>query len=253
MTMLFDWQTLTLQTANFAILVWLLHRFLYRPVLRMVDARRAEIERQYADARAAEVQAEGRLAAIDAERSGIAAEREAALRQAAAEAEKAGAERRAQGEREAASLLDNARKTLTAERAQALAEARRSALDLGTAMAVRLLAQVPGELRAAAWSDRIEQYLARLPEPERVGLATQLANGAHLQVVTAAPLSAEAAESWRKKLRRTLGGKFAVEFTVDPALVAGADLHFPNAVLRLCWQSALAAMRAEIEADAGAH
>ena len=34
------------------------------------------------------------------------------------------------------------------------------------------------------------------------------------------------------------------------ALVAGAELHFPNAVLRFSWQSALAAMRAEIEAMA---
>jgi len=40
----FDWSTFALQTANFAILVWLLHRFLYRPVLRLLDARRAEID-----------------------------------------------------------------------------------------------------------------------------------------------------------------------------------------------------------------
>ena len=48
MTMHFDWSTLALQTVNFAILVWLLHRFLYRPVLRLLDARRTEIDKQYA-------------------------------------------------------------------------------------------------------------------------------------------------------------------------------------------------------------
>ncbi|PPC85052.1 MAG: ATPase, partial [Methylocystis sp.] len=46
--MRFDWWTLGLQTVNFAVLVWLLHRLLYRPVLRMIDARRAEMEKQYA-------------------------------------------------------------------------------------------------------------------------------------------------------------------------------------------------------------
>jgi len=33
----FDWSTFALQTVNFAILVWLLHRFLYRPVLRLLE------------------------------------------------------------------------------------------------------------------------------------------------------------------------------------------------------------------------
>ena len=43
LTMHLDWWTIALQTINFAILVWLLHRFLYKPVLRMIDARKAEI------------------------------------------------------------------------------------------------------------------------------------------------------------------------------------------------------------------
>ena len=38
--MRFDWWTLALQTVNFAVLVWLLHRFLYRPVLRMIATAR---------------------------------------------------------------------------------------------------------------------------------------------------------------------------------------------------------------------
>jgi len=69
--MLFDWSTLALQTVNFAILVLLLHRFLYRPVLRLLDDRRAEIDKQYADARTAETKAKDELAAIEAERSAI--------------------------------------------------------------------------------------------------------------------------------------------------------------------------------------
>jgi F-type H+-transporting ATPase subunit b len=248
----FDWSTFALQTVNFAILVWLLHRYLYRPVLRMIDARRSEVEKQYAEAQAAEEQAGIRLATVEAERAGIAADREAALRQAAAEAEKAGAARRAQAERDAAALLADAKKTLAAEREQALAEARRAALDLGAEIAGRLLAELPDELRAAAWSDRIEQYIAALPESDRSGLAQQLANGARLRVVTATPLARGAAETWRGKLQHSLGSDVAIEFAVDPQLVAGADLHFPNAILRLSWQSALAPMRAEIEADARA-
>jgi len=37
--MLFDWFTFAAQLLNFIILVWLLKRFLYRPVLKAIDDR----------------------------------------------------------------------------------------------------------------------------------------------------------------------------------------------------------------------
>ena len=166
MTMHFGWSTFALQTVNFAILVWLLHRFLYKPVLRLIDARRAEVDKQYADARAAEAQAEAHLAAVKAEREKIAGERAAVLKQAAAQAEEQSAARRAQAERDAAVLLTSGQKSLADERALAVAEVRRAALDLGADIAGRLLAQVPMKLRAEAWLDRIEHYIAALPKPD---------------------------------------------------------------------------------------
>jgi F-type H+-transporting ATPase subunit b len=242
----FDWSTFALQTLNFAILVWLLHRFLYRPVLRLLDDRRAEIDKQYADARTAETKANDELAAIEAERSGIAAERVAALEQASTEAAEMAATRRTQAEREAAELLDTARKALAAERRLALAEAKRAALDLGTDIAGRLLAEMPVKLRAEAWLARIEGHLAALPQAEKDVLAEQLVDGAQLTVITASALPAEIAEVWRSRLNRALGERAAIGFDTDQHLVAGAELHFPKAVLRFSWQSALAAVRAEI-------
>ena len=248
----FDWSTFALQTINFAVLVWLLHRFLYRPVLRLIDARRAEIDKQYAEAHAVETKAEEQLAVVETNRAGIAAERAAALKEAAAQAEEGAAARRVRAENDAAALLDGAHKTLAIEREHALTEARRAALGLGTEIAGRLLAEMPMKLRAEAWIERIEQYLGGLSRQEVDALAQQLADSAHLVVVTASPLSAETAQTWRLRLQQTLGDCIAVDFAVEPKLVAGAELHFPNAVLRFSWQSALAAMRAEIEADGDA-
>jgi F-type H+-transporting ATPase subunit b len=250
--MQFDWSTFALQTVNFAVLVWLLHRFLYRPVLRMVDARRAAIDKQYADAQAAETNAEDRLAAIEAERAGIARERNALLTQTAAEAEQAAAARSAQAERDAASLIENAHRTIAAERQQALVEARHAALDLGADIASRLLAEIPISLRAEAWLDLIEQHLAAIPSPEKQSLIRQLANGVHLNVVTAAALPADAAALWHSRLERALGNEIVVDFGVDPKLVAGAELHFPKAILRFSWQDALMSMRANLQPDGDA-
>jgi len=245
----FSWSTLLLQTVNFAVLVWLLRRFLYKPVLRMVDARRAEIDKQYADAKAVEAEAAAHLGDIEAKRAGIAAEREQVLKAAAAQAEEAAKARHDRAERETATFLDDARKTLAAEREQALAEARRSALDLGAAVATRLLSEIPLALRAEAWIERIEQHLAGLPPAERNGLLGQFADGAPLTVVSAAPFPPETAELWRNRLKRSFGDHVGVAFEADPALVAGVELHLPTAILRFSFASALDSLRAEIEAD----
>jgi F-type H+-transporting ATPase subunit b len=242
----FDWSTFALQTVNFAVLCWLLHRFLYRPVLRLVDVRRAEIEQQFAAARAVEDKAKDQLAAVEAERNGIAAERAAALKEAAAQAEQAAAAQRGQAAHEAAAFLDAARTTLAAERSEALAEAKEAALDLGAKIAERLLAELPAQRLDEVWLERIDSFLASLPPPEKDVLMAQLAGGARVEVVTASPLPAELAEGWRGRLRRKLGDRAAVKFDVDPRLIAGAELHFPDAVLRFSWQGALKGIRAEM-------
>ena len=243
----FDWWTLALQTVNFAVLVWLLHRFLYRPVLRAIDARRDEIARQYAAAAAAEAQAREKVAAVAAERQAIAGEREAMLGAAAAQANEVGETIRAKAKQEAGALLEDARRTLAQERDQALAEARRVALDLGVEAARRVLAEMPEVGSADAGIEPIERHLASLPKPEMDALLRQAGNGSGVRVVTATALPTASADVWRTRLQRTLGAAVDVGFAVDPALISGAELHFPSAVLRFSGRSALAALREEIE------
>ncbi len=248
-----DWWTIALQTINFALLVWLLHRFLYKPVLRVIEARKAEVQRQYEDARAIEDKAQAHLKAIEAERAGISAERETVLRTAAAAAEVAAEARRARAEREAQALIDGTRKKLATEREGALEEARSVALDLGAEFARRLLTEVPMQFRAEAWIDRIEQTLKSLPKTELDALTSQLKDGTALTVVTASPLPPATAETWRDRLRSPLGHGITIAFEVNPDLIGGAELHFPAAVLRFSWRSALAALRSEVEVHADAH
>lgn len=248
----FDWSTLALQTINFAVLVWLLDRFLYRPVLRVMNARRAEIEAHYAAAREAESKANEALASIVAQRAAIAGERAAALEGAVAESEKAAGIRRAESEREAAALLDGARRTLTAERDQAMSHLRQVALDLAGAMARRLLADAPSRFREQVGLERIEERLHALSKSDVDGLFGTSAIREAVQVVTAESLSPELVERWRETLRRLAGTEVEIVFETDPALIAGAEVHFPNAVLRDSWQSALAAIRVEAEARADA-
>lgn len=252
--MQFSWWTFALQTVNFVVLIWLLHRFLYRPVLRMIDARRQAIDKQREEIAGIEAAAKAKLAQIEQERGAIAAEREAMLVSASDQATKIAEADRRKSEQEAAALLDGSRKTLAGERDAALAEARRLAIDLGVEVARRLIAQIPMEQRAEAWIERIERHLAALPAAERAQLFDGAGQDGAIQVVTAVALPEKIQGAWRERLRGALGGAAGdLQFSVDPELVAGADLHFPTAILRFSWRSELLAMRAEIERHANGH
>jgi F-type H+-transporting ATPase subunit b len=56
--MLIDWFTVGAQALNFIILVWLLKRFLYKPILNAVDAREQRIAAELADADAKKTEAQ---------------------------------------------------------------------------------------------------------------------------------------------------------------------------------------------------
>jgi F-type H+-transporting ATPase subunit b len=240
-----DWSTLALQLVNFAILVWLLQRFLYRPVLRAIDARRQAAEKQYAEAQRTAERAKQQLAELDSQRAAVAVERAAALAEARKQARQFAESRRAEAEREAKALLDETHQTLAREREELLAEARRAALDLAAGMTRRVLAEIPESFRVEGWLERIDRHLRSVPAAERAELVGELAAGVPLRVVSAGPMPAEAEERWRTRLRGSLGADVAISFETRAALIGGAELRFPHATLGYSVEGAVRALQEE--------
>lgn len=240
-----DWTTLALQLVNFAILVWLLQRFLYRPVLKVIDARRQAGDARYIEAQRMAETARRQLADLETQRAGIATDRGAALAQAREQARQLVESSRAQAERDAAALVDETRRTLARERESLLAQARQTALDLAAGMARRVLAEIPESLRMEGWLERIEQRMRSLPAAERAELADELAGGAALRVVTAWPMSSDAEQRWRERLRETLRPDVGVTFETNADLIGGAQLCFPHSTLSFSVASAVSALQEE--------
>lgn len=247
-----DVWTLALQTVNFAVLIVLLQRFLYRPVLRMIDARRDAVQKQTADAEALAAQARAQLAGIEAQRTAVAAERDALLRSARQQAEQLAATRRAQAEADANALLAATRTQLAAERAEALAALRANAQDLAQAMALKLWAELPRTQRLAGWAERVLSALQQLPEQQLGELRAEVATGAAVEVTTAEPLPEEIAGQLLGRLRALLGQDLQATWRTDARLLAGGELQFPQTLLRFAWPQLLPALSAETaHADAG--
>ena len=249
----FDGWTFALQGANFLVLVWLLRRFLYRPILALVAARRSEIETQYQQGEALKSEAQKELASAAAARASLESERDVLCKRAADEAAGIIAHARAQAQREGTALIEDARKKIAAERATALAEAPRLATDLGCDLARQLLGALPAGVRAHGWLERLLGYLAALPAPERERLLHSLSAAGRaiaadptVCVKTADPLSEGDRERCRTELRALLGQALTIDFGVDPALIAGVEMHLPNAIVRLSWRDTLERVRSEL-------
>ena len=93
-----DWITVSAQVVTFLILVWLLRRFLYRPVMDAMGRREARIGERLEEARVREQAAEREEHSYREQREALHRRREELLEQAKAEA---------QGEKKR--LLDDAR------------------------------------------------------------------------------------------------------------------------------------------------
>lgn len=82
-----DWVTVLAQIANFLVLLWLLKRFLYRPILDGIDAREAEIAKRMAAAEQAQQAAKEAESQYVKQRAQLVSEQDALLEKALAATE----------------------------------------------------------------------------------------------------------------------------------------------------------------------
>jgi F-type H+-transporting ATPase subunit b len=81
-----DWLTVAAQIVNFLVLVWLLQRFLYRPITDAMARREARIESRLAEAKSARAEVEAEAEHLRKKREELEASREEVLRDARQEA-----------------------------------------------------------------------------------------------------------------------------------------------------------------------
>lgn len=223
--MLIDWFTVGAQALNFLILVWLLKRFLYRPILDAIDAREKRIAKELADA-------DGKKTEAQKERDEFQKKNEDFAQQRAALMSKATDEANTERQR----LLDEARKaadTLGAKRQEML---RNDAHNLSQAIRRRTQKEVFAiarkalmDLAKASLEERVSDVFAsRLGEMDdkakaSLGEALKTASGPAL-VRSAFELPAEQRAAIQNALNKTFSSEIRVQFETDPDLISGIEL-----------------------------
>jgi F-type H+-transporting ATPase subunit b len=223
--MLIDWFTVCAQAANFLILVWLLKRFLYKPILHAIDEREKRIAAQLQDA-------EGKRADAQKQRDDFQHKNELFDQQRAALLSKAEADVKAERER----LLDEARMAADSLSARRMDTLRNDAHNLSQTLSRRAQQEVfaiarkaLADLATTSLEERLgEVFTRRLRDLDGEGkaeFAKALKTAPDPALVRSAfDLPAEQRAEIQNALNETFSAEIRVRFETAPDLISGIEL-----------------------------
>ena len=228
-----DWTTFILEVINFLVLVWILNRLLYRPLMNVITQRKAAIQKTLSDADAVrgEAQAlqthyENRLADWDQER------------------EKGRAQLREEIAAERVRLLDQLRAELVQEREKAAAvdqrrmkefmqQAEATAIEQGRTFASRLLSRLSGPDLERRIIHMVIDDLRHLPDEQRKAIrSAPSAPELSMRITSAHPLDQSQRDALCQACRTLAGRELTCEFLEDGSLISGVRISFGAWVLR---------------------
>jgi F-type H+-transporting ATPase subunit b len=223
--MLIDWFTVGAQVLNFVILVWLMKRFLYKPILNAIDAREERIAKELADAEAKRTEAKKERDEFEQKNEEFDQQRAALLKTATDEADD-----------ERQRLLEEARKAADALSAKHQETLRADAKNLNQAISRRTQQEVFAiarkaltDLATTSLEERLgEVFTRRLRElageaKAKLAAAIKIAPDPAL-VRSAFDLPAEQRAAIQDALNETFAAEIRVRFETAPDVVSGIEL-----------------------------
>jgi F-type H+-transporting ATPase subunit b len=148
-----DWWTLALQTVNVLVLIWILARLFFRPIVDIVSKRQEQANKLLADAAAARQEAADDRADTDKARAEIGAERDRLIAEARKSAQIEKVNLLAQSSQEIAKLHSEAEAAMARDRIAAEQAIIARASELSVEIAQRLLGRLPSKLALSAFID----------------------------------------------------------------------------------------------------
>jgi len=223
--MLIDWFTIGAQVLNFLILVWLMKRFLYKPILNAIDAREKKIAADLADADAKKAEAKKDRDEFQRKNEEFDQQRAGLLKKAT---EEASIERQR--------LLDEGRKAagaLSTKRQEAL---RNDAHNLSRAIARRTQDEVfaiarkaLADLAMTSLEERFGEVFTRrlrtMDESTKAALGAALTTAFEPALVRSAlVLPADQRAKIQTAINETFSADIQLRFETAPDLVSGIEL-----------------------------
>ena len=223
--MLFDWFTVGAQALNFLILVFLMWRFLYKPILRAIDEREQHVAAELADADARRTEAKGERDEYRRKNEDLDQQRAALLSRATDEA-KVERQRLLDEARQAADALSSKRQETLLQEAHNLNQAigNRAQREV-FAIARKALTELAGASLEERLGEVFTGRLRKMGRPARATLAEALRTARDPALVRSAfDLPAEQRAAIQNAVNETFSADIRLRFETAPDLVGGIEL-----------------------------
>lgn len=219
--MTIDWITVSAQIVNFLILVWLLRRFLYRPITDAMEKRERHIAERLGEAELREQAADESAARHQRALARLEQDRERLLEEARAAAESEHKRLLDALRAEVAELRGRWHQQVEAEKSEFLARLRREAVDAVDAMTRKVLRELAD---APLEEQMVQVFLTRLRGADPRVRQALAGNGGAVEVATSFEPGSELRARLGAALEATAGGPVQVEYRHLPELTCGIRL-----------------------------
>jgi F-type H+-transporting ATPase subunit b len=216
-----DWTTIVLEIINFVVLVWILKRFLYRPVLAVIAKRRADIDEALARAEAVQSEAGAMKQQYENRLADWGREREAARETLRRELEAERVRLTAALDADLAQQRERARAADEKRLADAMRQNERLAVTQSARFAAKLLEALAGPELDERLGALIVAQLNELPAPQREALRRDGQMPTEGLVTSARALDAAVRAGVESALREVFGNTLRCRYAQDAALIAG--------------------------------
>jgi F-type H+-transporting ATPase subunit b len=234
--MTIDWWTLFLQTVNFLLLVWLLQHFLYKPVRAVIEKRRELAEQALRKAEATDKEASKAKTMFESKSAELEKSRKATIEKAQQTAEAEAKKIVAQARKQADGIVADAGKAAEERHAEALATVKHDIVETAVKIAGTILHKTTNTDLNKVFLARVLEEIDSLSKEDRARIASEQGG---VEVATSMKLTKEEREAWTKALREKLHLGGETRFTVEPALIGGAELRLTHATVRFAWSDQL--------------
>ena len=222
--MLIDWYTVGAQTLNFLILIYLLKRFLYGPILRAMDRREERVADSLREAAERSEEAGRRAADLERRQAEQAERRDAMMKAAEDEAKEKRKELLEKVRSEAEEARKVWREEISAERESFIANFTRRAGSEIISLSSRALSDLTGKEGALSMIDVFLEKIGKMADTEREKLAAGAARGGQVSLRTRFPLDEATEKRLIAGLQEVIGFQAEVRCESDTDMSPGIEV-----------------------------
>jgi F-type H+-transporting ATPase subunit b len=240
--MTFNVWTFILETINFVVLAWVLHRLLYRPLHDAIDRRREALKRTQAEAQSAREEADAIKHRLEEQLANVEQQRRETMLQAREQADHERSRAIQEAQEEARRLGDEAHQSIERDREEMIQRLHREVVGRALDLAERLLRQAADSTLQAQLARHLIESLDTLPEDLREQLRRDSKAEETARLETAAKPDVETLRRLVEAISRLVGREVKLDIRDNSALISGVRLHIDGHV----WDASIAGQLEEV-------